>query len=124
MHMNHLGKPASNQVVNWDSPDLKKLLDKTASWGLDNRGVYAPTACEMHVGWGAGAGRFATLVYEREGVMVVETDFDLPQGEHVRVDRIQAGALRSSWGIVVDGRAGQRDADRAGGIRVHWIHLR
>lgn len=124
MHMNHLSKPASNHVVDWDSPDLKKLLDKTAGWGLDNRGVYSPVACELQVGWGAGVGRAATLVYERDGVMVVETDFAIPRGEHVRVDRFQAGAMRSSWGLVADGRAGHRDEDRANGVYVHWIHLR
>jgi hypothetical protein len=76
------------------------------------------------MGWGAGAGKPATLVFERDGVMVVEATFLIPQGEHVRVDRVQAGAMRSSWGTVVEGRAGNRAQDRANGIRVYWIHVR
>jgi len=55
---------------------------------------------------------------------VVETRFAIPKGEHVRVDRVQAGAMRSSWGIVADGREGFRAEDRANGIHVHWVHLR
>jgi hypothetical protein len=103
---------------------LQKLLEKTSGWGLDNRGVYSPVACEVHVGWGAGAGRLATLVYEREGVMVVETAFAIPRGENVRVDRVAAGAMRSTWGVVADGREGDRAVERTTGIWVHWIHVR
>ena len=35
-----------------------------------------------------------------------------------------AGAMRSSWGIVMDGREGFRAEDRASGIHVHWVHVR
>ncbi|MEW9624017.1 hypothetical protein [Rhodanobacter geophilus] len=122
--MSHYSKPPSGNIVDWSHPDLQLLLSKTEGWSLDNRGVHAPLACELHIGWGAGVGRAATLVYQREGVMVVETRFAIPKGEHVRVDRIQAGAARSSWGIVVDGREGVRAEDRANGVHVHWVHMR
>lgn len=116
--------PGSGNTVDWDNPELRKLLDKTAGWGLDNRGVYSPMACELHVGWGAGAGRLAKLVYERDGAMVVETAFAIPAGESVRVDRFIGGTMHSVWGVVADGREGNRAEDRANGIWVHWIHVR
>lgn len=122
MDMSHRLKPTSGNNVDWSNPELQKLLDKTQGWGLDNRGVYSPVACELFVGWGAGAGRLATLVYERDRLMVVETRFIIPKGEHVRVNRIVGGTLSSTWGVVADGREGFRADDRANGIYVHWIH--
>lgn len=124
MDMSRMRTPTPRNIVDWSNPDLQKLLAKTTDWGLDNRGVYAPVACELHVGWGAGAGRDATLVYEHDGVLVVETTFAIPQGENVRVDRIRGGALRSTWGVVADGRQGNRVEDQANGTWVHWIHPR
>jgi len=122
--MSRYDKPPSANDVDWNHPDIQSLLSKTEGWNLDNRGVHPRMACELHVGWGAGVGRGATLVYQREGVMVVETRFAIPNGEQVRVDRIQAGALRSSWGTVVDGREGFRAEDRAQGVHVHWLRVR
>ncbi|KZC16837.1 hypothetical protein RHOFW510R12_05480 [Rhodanobacter sp. FW510-R12] len=110
--------------VDWTDPSLQSLLSKTEGWSLDNRGVFTPVACELHVGWGAGVGRLASLVFERNGVMVVEAAFIIPSGEQVRIDRVQAGMLRSAWGIVMDGRDGHRAEDRAHGMRVYWVHMR
>ena len=62
--------------------------------------------------------------YEQSGVFVVATQAIIPKGEQVRVDRVQGGILRSSWGVVVDGREGRRDEDRAQGIHVYWVHTR
>lgn len=124
MFMSHRLRPPSGNTVDWDNPDLKKLLDKTEGWGLDNRSSFTPVACELHIGWGTGAGRLATLVYERDRLLVVETKFLIPQGDQVRVDRIVGGSLQSSWGTVMDGREGYRAEDRANGIHVHWIHVR
>jgi hypothetical protein len=56
--------------------------------------------------------------------MVVEARFIIPRGEQVRVDRVQAGALRSTWGNVVEGREGHRADDRANGVYVYWVHTR
>jgi hypothetical protein len=125
--MNHHYKPPpgpSGNNVDWSDPDLQSLLSKTEGWSLDNRGVFSPIPCELHVGWGAASGKSATLVYENNGVMVVEARFLMPKGEQVRVDRMQAGTLRSTWGAVVDGREGNRAEDRANGIHVYWIHVR
>jgi hypothetical protein len=124
MAMNQYDKPPSANTVDWDDPQLQRLLSKTEGWSLDNRGVFSPVSCEVHVGWGAGAGRPATLVYEQPGVMVVATTSIIPKGEQVRVDRVQAGTLRSTWGVVVDGREGRREEDRAHGLHVYWVHMR
>ncbi|HEX5306364.1 MAG TPA: hypothetical protein VFW82_09795 [Dyella sp.] len=115
---------ATGNNVDWSDPTLQSLLSKTEGWSLDNRGVFSPVPCELHVGWGAGSGKPATLVFERDGVMVVEATFIIPPGEQVRVDRTQAAALRSSWGTVAEGRDGNRAQDRANGIRIYWIHMR
>ena len=60
--MNHHAKPPSGNNVDWNDPHLQSLLDKTEGWSLDNRGVFSPVPCELHVGWGAGAARSVTLV--------------------------------------------------------------
>ena len=122
--MSRDNKSPYGNKVDLSKADLQALLDKTEGWGLDNRGVYSPLACELHIGWGASTGRGATLVYEREGVIVVETTFAIPKGEHVRVDRFQFGSTRSTWCIVIDGREGFRAEDRDNGIFVHWLHVR
>lgn len=110
--------------VDWDDPNLKSLLSKTEGWSLDNRGVFSPIPCELHIGWGAGVAKAATLVFQRNDVLVVEAPFVIPLGEQVRVDRIQAGTSRSSWGAVMEGRAGSRAEDLANGVHVYWIHVR
>ena len=115
--------PSANSV-DWSDPQLQSLLSKTEGWSLDNRGVFAPVACELQIGWGAGSAKSATLVFERGGVMVIEARFIIPKGEQVRVDRHQAGMLRSAWGFVVDGREGYRAEDRANGVHVYWVHTR
>lgn len=122
--MNHHAKSRSGHSVDWSDPDLQSLLDKTVGWSLDNRGVFSPVPCELHIGWGAGAVRQATLVYERDGVMVIEASFIMQPGEQVRIDRMQVGALRSSWGTVAEARAGCRNEDLAHGIHVYWVHTR
>jgi len=116
-------RPSGNSI-DWDDPNLKSLLSKTEGWSLDNRGVFSPIPCELQIGWGAGVAKAATLVFQRNDVLVVEATFIIPLGEQVRVDRMQAGTHRSSWGSVVEGRAGNRAEDRANGIHVYWIHAR
>ncbi|MGB3748621.1 MAG: hypothetical protein WBG85_09475 [Rhodanobacter sp.] len=122
--MNHHAKPPSGNTVDWSHPELQSLLGKTEGWSLDNRGVFSPVPCELHIGWGAGAVRGATLVFERDGVMVIEANFLIQVGEKLRVDRIVLGSLRSSWGTVAEGREGHRTEDRANGTRVYWVHVR
>ena len=125
--MNHFDKPRngpSGNTVDWNDPHLQSLLSKTEGWSLDNRSTFTPLPCEIHVGWGAGACRPGSLVYEQPGVLVVATQAIIPMGEQMRVDRIQGGALRSTWGVVVDGREGRRDDDRARGVHIYWVHSR
>ncbi|WP_449423350.1 hypothetical protein [Rhodanobacter lindaniclasticus] len=122
--MNHHAKPRSGNTVDWNDPQLQSLLDKTEGWSLDNRGVFSPVPCELHIGWGAGAVRGATLVFERAGVMVIEANFLIHVGEKLRIDRLVLGALRSHWGTVAEARDGHRAEDRAHGIRVYWVHVR
>lgn len=119
--MTHYKPP--NQI-DWSDPHLESLLRKTESWTLDNRGSYTPRRVEIHVGWGAGAGKPAVLVWEREQVMVLETGFPIPLGEQVRVDRPLGDGLRTSWGVVAEGREGHRSEDKAQGVYVHWLHVR
>lgn len=122
--MNHHARPRSGNNVDWNDPQLQSLLGKTEGWSLDNRGVFSPVPCELHIGWGAGAVRPAVLVYERTGVMVIEAQFIIHAGEQVRIDCMQAGTLRSTWGAVAEGREGYRAEDRAQGIHVYWVHTR
>jgi hypothetical protein len=114
----------SNNQVDWSDPRLDSLLRKTEGWTLDNRGGFAATDVHIHVGWGANSGRQAVLVWETDQVMVLETRFAIPQGEHVRVDRLYGDALRTVWGVVAEGREGFREEDRQNGTYVHWLHVR
>jgi len=113
----------SNTQVDWSDPRLEALLRKTEEWKLDNRGGFPAQDVQIHLGWGASAARKAVLVWEADRVMVLETAFLIPQGEHVRVDRIAAGGLRTVWGVVAEGREGFREADKANGVYVHWLHV-
>lgn len=122
--MSHHRESRPGNIVDWADPQLQSLLGKTEGWSLDNRGVFSPVPCEVHIGWGAGAVRGATLVFERAGVMVVEATFFIHVGEKLRIDRTVLGALRSNWGTVAEGRVGHRAGDRAHGIHVFWVHVR
>ncbi|HUA79791.1 MAG TPA: hypothetical protein VL997_05425 [Dyella sp.] len=113
----------SNNQVDWDDPRLEALLRKTDGWKLDNRGAFQAQDVQIHVGWGANTMRAAMLVWESERVMVIETRFIIPQGEHVRVDRIFGSAVRTVWGVVAEGREGFREEDKLNGVYVHWLHV-
>jgi hypothetical protein len=114
----------SNNQVDWSDPRLEALLRKTEEWKLDNRGAFPAQDVQVHVGWGAGTPRKATLVWESDRVMVLETRFQIPKGEHVRVDRFYGDdGLRTVWGVVADGREGFREEDRQNGLYVHWLHM-
>ncbi|TBR39775.1 MULTISPECIES: hypothetical protein [Dyella] len=118
-------KPSSpRNVVDWSDPRLDALLKKTESWSLDNRGAFPEQNVQIHVGWGASTGKPARLVWERDQAVVIISDYTLPKGESVRVDRHLGDRLQSAWGAVVESRPGQRDEDQAGGLYVHWVHMR
>lgn len=113
----------SNHQVDWNDPHLEALLRKTEDWKLDNRGGFPAQAVQVHIGWGAGAPRKAILVWEADRVMVLETHYLIPQGEHVRVDRVAGGGMRTAWAVVAEGREGFREEDRQNGVYVHWLHI-
>ena len=123
--MNHRHKsPKSGHRVDWNDPDLQSLLSKTEHWKLDNRAGHVTQDVQIHIGWGMGADKPAVLVWERDKTMVLETAFEMPIGEHVRVDRLLDDGMRSVWGVVADGREGRREGDREHGVRVYWVHVR
>lgn len=118
-------KPHSKGTrVDWSDPHLASLLSRTEHWKLDNRGHYEPKDVQIHLGWGASTGRPAVLVWERDQVMMLETRFPIPMGEHVRVDEARGETMRTVWGIVVETREGFREEDREKGVHLHWLHLR
>lgn len=110
--------------VDWADPHLQSLLQKTEGWQLDKRGGCAPQGVRIHLGWGAGTPRDALLVGEQDDVAVLQTEFPLPAGEHVRVDRVAGHRVRTVWGEVVRSRPGIRTDDRAKGVHVHWLRVR
>lgn len=121
-HFNPVSKVSNNQV-DWSDPRLEALLRKSEEWKLDNRGSFPAQDVQVHIGWGAGAPRKATLVWETDRVMVLEMHFLVPQGEHVRVDRLYGDGLRTVWAVVAEGREGFREQDKQNGVYVHWLHL-
>lgn len=108
--------------VDWDDPELQKLLGKTAGWGLDNREIHPRQPVQIQVGWKAASGNPATLVWTKDQVMVLEVDFEIPSGEFVRIDEHYGAGVRSVWGVVVEGRPGKRDDDRRNGVNIYWLH--
>ncbi|RAO76605.1 hypothetical protein [Dyella jiangningensis] len=110
--------------VDWNDPRLADLLRRSENWKLDNRGQYDPKDVQIHLGWAANTARDAVLVWERDQVMMLETRFAIPVGEHVRVDEPRGETMRTAWGIVVEGREGFREEDRENGIHLYWLHLR
>jgi hypothetical protein len=125
-------KPPSKKSasrVNWSEPHLEALLKKTEGWQLDNRGAFPPQDIEIQLGWAAGeasvsSGRHGLLVWERNQMMVVETDFPIEQGELVRIDRPLGDSFQTVWGTLVESRPGQRADDDKNGIHVHWVNTR
>ena len=108
--------------VDWSDPQLQKLLSKIEGWDLDNRESYPRKEVQIQVGWNAGVGKKAALVWKREKVMVLEVNFAIPTGEYVRVDTLFGDSMRSVWGVVVEGRAGRRPDDCANGVNIYWLH--
>jgi hypothetical protein len=114
----------SKQQVDWSDPHLQSLLQKTEHWRLDNRGAFTAEEVRIYIGLNDEVGQSAYLVWESDQVMVMETLFEIRKGEHVRLDRPGGTGVRTTWGIVVDGRAGRREEDHQHGVHVHWLHIR
>ena len=108
--------------VDWNDPQLQKLLGKTDGWSLDNREVQPRRNVQIKIGWQAASCRPAVLVWKRESAMVIETAFTIPVGEYVRIDTDSGDSARSLWGVVAEARPGRREQDAANGIHIHWLH--
>ena len=93
--------------VDWSDPQLQKLLSKIEGWDLDNRESYPRKEVQIQVGWNAGVGKKAALVWKREKVMVLEVNFAIPTGEYVRVDTLFGRGCRGQSGKA-PGRLRQR----------------
>jgi hypothetical protein len=115
---------ASSLRVDWSDPELESLLRKSESWSLDNRGGFNPQEIQLYMGWSGSVGRSALLVWERDKSMVVETNFPIGTGEHVRIDKHLGQSIRTLWGVVADGREGSREEDRKLGLHFYWLHVK
>ncbi|GLQ90181.1 hypothetical protein GCM10007898_37560 [Dyella flagellata] len=109
--------------VDWDDPQLVSLLRRSENWSIDNRGGYTPQHVQVYLGWSNSVGRSATLVWERDTSVVLEATFPLARGEQVRVDKHLGHRVRTLWGVVVEGREGNREEDRRKGIHVYWLQV-
>jgi hypothetical protein len=114
---------ASNTQIDWDDPKLVSLLQRSEQWSIDNRGGFSPQSVQVYFGWSGSVGKTATLVWERENAVVLETTFPIGQGEQVRVDKHLGDRIRTLWGVVVDGREGVREEDRQNGIHIYWLQV-
>jgi hypothetical protein len=114
----------SKQQVDWNDPHLQSLLQKTEHWRLDNRGAFTAEEVHIFIGLNDEIGQSAYLVWEGDQVVVLETQFPIRKCEHVRMDRSGPTGVRSSWGVIVDGREGRREEDVDHGVHVHWLHVR
>jgi hypothetical protein len=110
--------------VDWSDPRLESLLQRSESWQLDNRGSHPALAVELHLGWAGGEPKAAMMVWQKEHVVVLETSFSIPQGEHVRIDKPFGDGYQTRWGTVVESRVGLRPGDEESGTQVHWVHVR
>ncbi|RDS84950.1 hypothetical protein DWU98_03110 [Dyella monticola] len=119
----HVHSGVSNVSVNWDDPQLVSLLRRSEQWSIDNRSGFSPQDVHVYLGWSGSVGRPATLVWERDNALVLETTFPIAQGEQVRVDKHLGNRIRTLWGVVVEGREGFREGDRQKGIHVYWLQV-
>ena len=109
--------------VDWSDPELQSLLSKTEHWQLDKRRSYEAQDVHIHLRWDAGMPRDARIVDRHEAVIVLQTQFPLPVGEHVRVDRPSGDLGAPLWGVVIQSRPGTRAEDLAQGSHLHWLRL-
>ena len=109
--------------VDWDYPELQVRLRKTENWQLDKRRGFTPQEVRIHLRWDAGIARPAKIVDMHDALIVLLTEFPLPTGEHVRVDRPIGDPGAPLWGAVIQSRPGTRADDLAKGAHLHWLRL-
>ena len=127
-------KPPSKKTasrVDWSEPHLEALLKKTEGWLLDNRGSFLPQDIEVRIGWvdtmtssSVGSARPGSLVWERDQVMVIETNFTIEQGELIRIERMAGASVQTVCGTLIESRPGKRVNDVEKGIHLHWVNMR
>lgn len=122
-HSHKANPPAGKTGVDWDDPKLVSLLRKSEQWSIDNRGGFSPQNVEVYFGWSGSVGRTATIVWEHDNAVVLETTFPIGQGEQIRMDKYLGDRIRTLWGVVVEGREGVREEDREKGIHVYWLKV-
>lgn len=107
--------------VDWSDPALQSLLLKTENWQLDKRRSFAPLEVRIHQRWDIGMPQPARLLDMHEDMLVLETEFPLPSGEHVRVDRPLDDPGTSLWGVVMHSRPAARADELTRRSQLHWL---
>lgn len=118
----HASFPTPHAVnVDWDTPHLQTLLEKTESWQIDNRGSSRLERAAVFVGWGWLSGRPATIAWEDDHKVVFLITFPIPGGERIRLEKPISDSARNIWGEVEECRAGRRAGDEERGIHIVWM---
>lgn len=123
--MTDLKNPAGMRSgsVDWDDPVLAALLKKSEGWELDNRRTFKMRLVEITIGWAAGKARRAAVVWERDNVIVLETDFPIAQGMRLRIEKYGANTGDAPLGTLLESRLGTREKDQGRTVHVHWVSL-
>ncbi|WP_130618979.1 hypothetical protein [Dyella amyloliquefaciens] len=114
-------------TVDWDAPQLNRLLEKVDDWNIDHRSHLPPQHVQIRIvcGWSANdVSKPALLVSDVDGVMLLATHAPLPHGEEVQVNSETGGIARTRWGVVIEEREGLRQEDRAEGLFLNWLRVR
>lgn len=104
--------------------DVKSLLDKVSDWQIDQRGAHAPQPVAIYLGWNASSGREAQMLLEVDNRATLQTSYELPAGEPVRIERNAGSLSRSVWGTVEAARPGRRTGEAETGIWIISVSLR
>lgn len=113
--------------VDWDDPQINRLLEKAGDWNIDHRSHLPPQRVQIRVicGWSANdVSKPALLISDTDGIMLLATQTPLPHGEEVQVNSETGGITRTRWGVVIEEREGQRQEDRAQGLFLNWLRHR
>jgi hypothetical protein len=108
--------------VDWDDPQISRLLEATETLRLDNRGTHPARAVHLRLGAaGGGVDRRALLLGDSKGnVLRVLFDQALSLGQLVSVQRDTGAAPGAAWDTcsVVACRPGERREDSGRAIFV------